>query len=149
MPDFDFSPFWRSSVGFDRMFNALQNALQVPEEAHNWPPYNIRKTGEDAYRIELAVAGFTQDQLSITAQQNVLIVNGKETPREGEYLYQGIASGPFERRFSLADFIKVVGASFSNGILCIDLVREVPEAMKPRKITIGGAVPQQIEQKVA
>jgi molecular chaperone IbpA len=150
MRDFDFSPFSRSSVGFDRMFQALESALAGPQAQADWPPYNIRQTGQAAYRIELAVPGFTPEEISITAQQNVLTVSGKKADQTDGYLYQGIAGGTFERRFSLADFIKVTGADVANGLLLIDLVREVPEEMKPRRIEIGrGSSQQQIEGKVA
>lgn len=152
MREFDFSPFSRSSIGFDRMFHALESTLRVPEAAEAWPPYNIGKTGEGAFRIELAVAGFTVDELTITAHQNVLIVAGKKANQaEAQYLYRGIPAGGFERRFSLADFIKVAGADYSDGILSISLVREVPEEMKPRNITINGTSGQQrtIEHKAA
>jgi len=151
MSDFDFSPFSRSSIGFDRMFGVLENALRVPDTESSWPPYNIAKTGEGNYRINLAVAGFTPDELSITAQQNVLIVEGQKAVSQGsEYLYRGIMADRFERRFSLADFIKVKDADYANGILSIDLVREIPEEMKPRKIAIGQtSQPMSIEHKAA
>jgi molecular chaperone IbpA len=149
MREFDFSPFSRSSVGFDRMFQALESALPTPEAQADWPPYNIRQTGQGAYRIELAVPGFTPEEISITAQQNVLTVSGKKADQADGYLYRGIAGGAFERRFSLADFIKVTGADVANGLLLIDLVREVPEEMKPRRIEIGRArAQQQIEGNV-
>jgi molecular chaperone IbpA len=150
MLNVDFSPFMRSSVGFDRMFDALENALSVPEDT-GWPPYNIRKTGDASYRIELAVPGFKPEEVSITAQQNVLTVTGKRPEGEkNEYLYRGIAAGSFERRFSLADFVKVTGANLEHGVLRIDLVREIPEEMRPRKIAINaGPQPPTIEHKAA
>ena len=145
MRDFDFSPFSRASIGFDRMFNALETSLRRPESAGDWPPYNIRKTGDGTYRLELAVSGFTADELSIVQQQNALVVTGKQAAAQtGEYLHRGITGGSFERRFSLADFIRVTGAGMADGILAIDLAREVPEAMKPRKIDIGSA-PKTVE----
>ncbi len=151
MSDFDFSPFSRSSVGFDRMFNALESSLRSVDVERNWPPYNIARTGEGAFRIELAVAGFSPDELSITAQQNLLIVAGqKGETQDSEYLHRGIMAGSFERRFSLADYVKVKNADFTNGILSVDLVREIPEEMKPRRVEIGRS-PQQdtIEHKAA
>ena len=150
MREFDFSPFSRSSVGFDRMFQALETALTGPEAQADWPPYNIRQVGQGAYRIELAVPGFAPEEISITAQQNVLAVSGKKANQADRYLYRGIAGDTFERRFSLADFIKVTGAEVSNGLLLIDLVREVPEEMKPRRIEIGRSrAQQQIEGTAA
>jgi molecular chaperone IbpA len=140
MRSIDFAPLTRSTIGFDRLFDLLQTAAQPTEADGGYPPYNIARTGENGYRLELAVAGFSPEQLSITAQQGQLIVAGRKSSGNGSaYLYQGIPGGSFERRFQLADFLKVTGASFADGILAIDLVREVPEAMKPRKIAIGGA----------
>jgi molecular chaperone IbpA len=133
---YDYAPLFRSSVGFDRVFNLLENA-QRARSISDWPPYDIVKTGDDAYRISIAVAGFAQDDLDITFQSNLLVVTGKkqETPNEG-YLHRGIAGRPFEHRFELADHVRVNGADLSNGLLSIDLVREIPEALKPRKIDI-------------
>jgi len=146
----DLTPFSRSSIGFDRMFNMLENATQLAP-AENYPPYNIERTGEDTYRITIAVAGFTPDDLTLTAQANQLVVSGNRPQSdETEYLYQGIAGRAFRREFSLADHVKVAGASLNNGMLVIDLVREVPEAMRPRKIEIGNrSKPQQIEGRAA
>jgi molecular chaperone IbpA len=145
----DFAPLSRATIGFDRLFDMLDNAMQF-EQADNYPPYNIEKTGEDAYRISLAVAGFTPDELSITSEPNQLIVAGKKAQTgNGAYLYQGIAGRSFQRQFSLADYVKVVGANLTNGILAIDLVHEVPEAMKPRRIEIANRNQPQIEGKVA
>jgi molecular chaperone IbpA len=146
----DFTPLSRATIGFDRLFNMLDDTMQF-EQADNYPPYNIEKTGEDAYRITLAVAGFTPDELSITSEPNQLIVAGKkaQTIGNGEYLYQGIAGRPFRRQFSLADYVKVVSANLTNGILAIDLVRDVPEAMKPRRIEIANRNQPQIEGSVA
>jgi molecular chaperone IbpA len=139
---FDFAPFRRSTVGFDRLFDMLENNSFGPAQ-ENYPPFDLRKVGDNEYRIELAVAGFKPDELDITAQQNVLIVSGRKN-EEGEdkgadYVYRGIANRSFERRFALADHIQVKGADIRDGLLAIDLVREIPEAMKPRKINIGGS----------
>ncbi|MDK1384839.1 Hsp20 family protein [Sinorhizobium sp. 8-89] len=130
----DFTPFYRSSIGFDRMFDLLENASL---NADNWPPYNIVKLGEDAYRIVIAVAGFAEDELTITHEANMLVVNGaKSEDKEEEYLHQGLAVRPFARRFELADHVLVEGAKLENGLLVINLRREIPEEMKPRRITI-------------
>jgi len=133
---YDYAPLFRSSVGFDRIFNLLENA-QRARSISDWPPYDIVKTGDDSYRISIAVAGFSQDDLDITFQSNLLTVTGKkqEAPTDA-YLHRGIAGRPFEHRFELADHVRVNGADLSNGLLSIDLVREVPEAMKPRKIDV-------------
>jgi molecular chaperone IbpA len=131
----DFTPFFRSTIGFDRMLDALENA-QV-EQFDSFPPYDIEKLGEDRYRITLAVAGFHEDELDVVAQSNVLIVSGRKRDEgEGTYLHRGIAARSFERRFDLADFVEVGEARLSDGLLLIDLVREVPEEMKPRRIEI-------------
>ncbi|RWM74511.1 Hsp20 family protein [Mesorhizobium sp.] len=145
----DFTPLFRSSVGFDRIFNMLEDASRV-STIDNWPPYDIAKVGEDDYRITMAVAGFSRDELTITHQPNMLVVSGSQTGEDnGEYLYRGIADRAFERRFELADHVKVAGAGLENGLLTVDLKREIPEEMKPRRIAIGGnaakAKPQQIE----
>jgi molecular chaperone IbpA len=133
----DFSPLWRSSIGFDRMLNLLDEVTRF-EPADNSPPYNIEKTGEDAYRITIAVAGFTPDELTLTAQPNLLVVSGDKADSEAHrYLHRGIAARTFERQFQLAEFVKVVGARLDQGLLMIDLVREVTEAMKPRRIEIA------------
>lgn len=133
MTNYDFAPLWRSTVGFDHLFDMLNNP-PVPE---TYPPYDITRLGDDSYRISLAVAGFSQDEIAITAQQNTLLVSGKkERKTEGDTLYQGISSRSFERRFSLADHVEVASASMENGLLQIDLVRKIPEAMKPRRIEI-------------
>ena len=139
MDRFDFSPLFRSTIGFDRLTRMVDAATRVDTASLAYPPYNIEKTGEDAYRLTMAVAGFSQDELDITSQENTLLVTGKAKKDEGEdrYLHRGIARRAFERRFSLADHIKVVGASLVNGMLHVDLVREVPEAAKPRKVQIG------------
>jgi molecular chaperone IbpA len=133
----DFSPLFRSSIGFDRMLNALEAASRV-ETIDNWPPYDIVKTGEDDYRIAMAVAGFSDDELTITQEQNMLFVAGQKTSSdEVHYLHRGIAGRSFQRRFELADHVKVVGAGLVNGLLTVDLKREIPEEMKPRQIEIA------------
>jgi molecular chaperone IbpA len=151
MDPFDFSPLFRSTIGFDRMARLLDSAARVDSAGHAYPPYNIEKTGEDAYRLTMAVAGFARDELDVTVHENSLTVTGKAKngENEGRYLHRGIARRAFERRFSLADHIKVVGASVDNGMLHVDLVHEVPEAMKPRKIEIGGGQPRLAAQKAA
>jgi molecular chaperone IbpA len=136
MRTFDPTPLWRSTVGFDRLFNLLDESLRLTGE-DPYPPYNIERTGEDHYRIALALAGFTPEEVTITAEQNVLTVEGRKAEKgEHQYLYQGISAHPFRRVFNLADYVQVKGASFEGGLLQIDLVREVPEAMKPRRIAI-------------
>ena len=141
---FDFAPYRRSTVGFDRLFDMLENTSSQAQE--NYPPFDLIKTGENDYRIELAVAGFKPEEIDITAQQNVLLVSGRKTEdneRKGaDYIYRGIANRSFERRFALADHIQVRGADMKDGVLAIELVREIPEAMKPRKIDIGGSQPK-------
>lgn len=136
----DWTPYRRSTVGFDRLFEFLENA---GASAENYPPFDIERTGEDAYRITIAVAGFKREEIDITAHQNMLTVAArKAAPAEGEarqLLYSGIATRAFERRFQLADFVRVTAADLADGLLVIDLVREVPEAMKPHKISIGSA----------
>jgi len=135
-------PFWRTSIGFDRLFDLMDESLRFEPEDH-YPPCNIVRTGENAYRISLAVAGFKPDQLSITVNQNMLIVAGRSAGEQGnaEYLYHGIAGRPFERRFNLADYVYVKGASLDAGLLQIELERELPEAMKPRRIEIKTGQP--------
>ena len=139
MNRFDFSPYRRSMVGFDRVFDMLENQTRQTS-GDNYPPFNIERRGADAYRITLAVAGFKPDDIDITAQQNLLVVKGarKDEATEGQFLHVGIANRGFERRFELADFVRVDQADLADGLLTIDLVREVPEAMKPKKIAIGG-----------
>ena len=139
MTTFDFSPLYRTSIGFDRLAS-LMSAATRPEQGNGYPPYNIRMTGENQYQITMAVAGFSEDELDITTEQSRLLVTGQrneEQDEQGEYLYRGIATRSFERRFNLADHVKVVSASLENGLLHIDLEREIPEAMKPRTIKIG------------
>jgi molecular chaperone IbpA len=156
MDRFDFSPLYRSTIGFDRLTRLVDAATRVDSTAVAYPPYNIERTGEDAYRLTMAVAGFSPGELDITVQENTLLVMGKgqkEDENAGGYLHRGIARRAFERRFSLADHMKVVGASLDNGLLYVDVVREVPEAAKPRTIEIGTTVgslqPQVTEQKAA
>ncbi len=138
MTRFDFTPYRRSTVGFDRLFDLLENNARGGS-GDNYPPFNIERRGEDAYRITLAVAGFRSQDLEITAQQNLLVVEGRKREEEGagEMLHLGIANRGFERRFELADFVRVANAGLADGLLVIDLVREIPEAMKPKKINIG------------
>lgn len=150
----DFSPLYRSTVGFDRLFTMLDSLGQPEGGGQTYPPYNIEKTGEDAYRISMAVAGFAEDEISIEAHRNVLTVKGErneQTESDGsELLYRGIASRAFERRFQLADHVDVVGAALKNGLLHIDLKRNIPEELKPRKIAItsvNGDTSRQIEAK--
>ena len=137
MTTYDFSPLYRSAIGFERMANLLSNASRV-EQSGGYPPYNIQSTGDDQYRITMAVAGFSESDLDITSEQNTLTVVGKRDTGEDEsnYLYRGIAERAFERRFQLADHVRVSGARMENGLLHIDLVRELPEAMKPQTIAI-------------
>jgi molecular chaperone IbpA len=150
MRTIDFAPLWRSTVGFDRLFNLLDDSARWTGE-DNYPPYNIERTGEDHYQIALALAGFTPEDVTITAEQNVLTVEGRKAEKNGQqYLYQGISTRPFRRVFNLADFVEVKSASFEGGLLKIELVRQVPEAMKPRRIAIGaGNGNRTIEHKKA
>jgi molecular chaperone IbpA len=153
MRQFDLTPVYRNTVGFDRLFSMLDNMVGV-DSAPTYPPYNIERTGENAYRISVAVAGFTDQDLGIEVKENALTIRGEkkpaETERNAELLYQGIAARTFERRFQLADGVQVTGAVLENGLLHVDLVREIPEAKKPRQIPINGRVPQQtIEAKKA
>ncbi|MGZ2488220.1 molecular chaperone IbpA [Rhizobium pisi] len=132
----DFSPLFRSSIGFDRMLNALEAASRT-ETSDSWPPYDIVKTGENDYRIVMALAGFSQDELAMTQEQNMLIVSGQKANGDDvQYLHRGIGSGSFQRRFELADHVRVMGAGLVNGLLTIDLKRDIPEEMKPRQIEI-------------
>lgn len=148
MRNLDLSPLFRSTIGFDHLDKLFEAAFRDASRDVSYPPYNILKVGPDKYRITMAVAGFGEKDLDITAQENVLTVRGQiQEPEKGvEYLHRGIAQRPFEHRFQLADHVKVVGAKLVNGLLDVELVREVPEAMKPRKIEIGGtAQPRVIE----
>ncbi len=138
MRTYDLTPLLRSTIGFDRFNWLLEAGAKLDENALSYPPYNIEKTGEDDYRITMAVAGFSAEDIDVTAKENTLVISGKALPeREGAtYLHRGVAGRAFERRFELADTIKVVGASLENGLLHVDLVREIPEALKPRRIAI-------------
>jgi molecular chaperone IbpA len=144
----NFDPFWRSSVGFDRVLDLMDESLRYQPE-NNYPPYNILRIGENSYRISLAVAGFKRDQISVTVQQNTLIVAGRGSQNaEHDYVHRGIAARDFERRFGLADFVEVKDATFEDGLLQIDLARELPEAMKPKRIEIrSGKVAQDNKSK--
>lgn len=139
----DFAPLYRSTIGFDRLFSMLDN-MNGSEQAQTYPPYNIERTGENTYRISMAVAGFSEDDLSIESKEHTLTVTGEKTEQESEtgreVLFRGIAARSFERRFQLADHVEIRSAELENGLLHIDLVREIPEAMKPRKIEIGKSV---------
>ncbi len=137
---YDFTPLYRSVIGFDRMADLIETAMSAPGDTH-YPTYDIEKTGEDAYRISLAAAGFGLEELELVVQPNILIVTGRKAkPDEGRaYLHRGIANQDFERRFELADFVVVRAANYAHGVLSIDLAREVPEALKPRRIEIGQA----------
>ena len=147
MNRFDLTPYRRSMVGFDRLFDMLENHARQ-NSGDNYPPFNIERRGEDAYRITLAVAGFRPDDIDITAQQNLLVVQGrKREDAQGDYLHVGIANRGFERRFELADYVRVEGADLADGLLVIDLVREVPEAMKPKKIALKGQKTLEIVRK--
>lgn len=140
MRTFDLSPLYRSTVGFDRLFQLLDQSSGYDAPQASYPPYNIEKTGDDAYRVSLAVAGFAESDLSIETRDNSLTIRGDRTgshPDREAVLYQGIAARAFERRFHLADYVVVTGASLENGLLHVELVRQVPEAKKPRQIAIG------------
>jgi molecular chaperone IbpA len=149
MRQFDLAPLYRNTVGFDRLFSMLDQLVSV-DAAPSYPPYNIERTGENAYRISVAVAGFTDSDLSIEVKENALTIRGEKKAsedRKAEVLYQGIAARTFERRFQLADGVQVTGAALENGLLHVDLVRQIPEAKKPRLIPITGRspAPQTIE----
>jgi molecular chaperone IbpA len=149
MRSFDLTPLYRSTVGFDRLFSLLDNYGGADGTVPSYPPYNIERTGENAYRITVAVAGFTDQDINIEAKENTLTIRGEksaeETEDKGEVLYQGIAARAFERRFQLAEHVTVRGASLENGLLHVDLVREIPEAKKPRQIPIGNSKSKVIE----
>jgi len=155
MRTFDLAPLYRSTVGFDRMFSLFDQVAGHGDTAPGYPPYNIERTGENDYRITVAVAGFSEADLSIEAKENTLTIRGekkvKNDEQKGETLYQGIAARTFERVFQLADFVQVKGAALENGLLHVDLVREIPEAKKPRQIPIGtaNAKAKVVEQKAA
>ena len=150
MRSFDLTPFYRSTIGFDRLFSLLDQANA--DGAPGYPPYNIERTGDNTYRISVAVSGFSESELSIVAKENTLTIRGEKVSNENggdpsEVLYRGIASRAFERAFQLADFVQVKNASLENGLLHVDLVREIPEAKKPRSIPIG--IARAVENKVA
>ena len=150
MRTFDFTPLWRSTIGFDHLADLVDNSLRQATD-DNYPPYNIERSSEDHYRITLALAGFAPDDVTVTAEQNTLTIEGRKADKdEREYLYQGIAARPFRRVFNLADYVQVKEASFKDGVLTIDLAREIPEAMRPRRIAINGdGKSRQIDQKTA
>ncbi|HEU0135526.1 MAG TPA: Hsp20 family protein [Allosphingosinicella sp.] len=145
--NFDFTPYRRSTVGFDRLFDLLENGAGW-QGADNYPPFDLERISEDGYRITLAVAGFRPDEIDVTAQQNLLIVSGRKNGEDkGQYIHRGIANRAFERRFGLADYVQVRSAEIKDGMLSIELVREIPEEMKPRKIEIGGGRAQVSDQR--
>ena len=154
MRTYDLAPLYRSTVGFDQLFSLLDQGVEGA--APGYPPYNIERTGDNEYRVTVAVAGFAERELSIVAKENTLTIRGeknaKEEEKRGDVLYQGIAARAFERVFQLADFVQVKGAKLENGLLHVDLVREIPEAKKPRTIPIGGGKAEEhksVEQKQA
>jgi len=151
MRTIDFSPLFRHSVGFERMQRLLDASTRMESSAPSYPPYNIEQMGEDAYRISLAVAGFGEQDLDVTVEENTLVVTGKlaDNPEDKTFLHRGIAGRAFERRFELADHIKVVGGSLVNGLLNIDLDREIPEEKRPRKIVIETKETKRIDKKAA
>jgi molecular chaperone IbpA len=150
MTTFDLAPLWRSTIGFDRLIDLMEDTVRMTG-GDNYPPYNIERVDEDHYQIAVALAGFTPDEVTITAEQNLLTLEGRKADKGAhQYLYQGISSRPFRRVFNLADYVQVKGASFENGTLKIDLVREVPEAMRPRQIAINaGSEDHQLDHKQA
>ncbi len=146
MRTYDLNPLWRSTIGFDRFFD-LVDAAQHAGSDDNYPPCNVERLSEDRYQISLALAGFSPDDIAITAEQNVLTVEGRKADKgQREFLYQGISARPFKRQFNLADYVQVRGAAFDNGLLQVELVREIPEAMKPRRIAIDNAAASNIQQ---
>lgn len=148
MTTIDFTPLYRSTIGFDRMASMIDNALRSDSTPASYPPYNIEALGDDRYTITIAVAGFGEDEIDISVEKGVLTVRGKKSDSgEHNYLYQGIANRAFERKFNLADHVEVTGAGLTNGLLAIELVKEIPEAMKPRKIAINGVTSQVIEHQ--
>ncbi len=142
---YDWTPLWRSTVGFDRLFDAFDEVQKASED--NYPLYNIERLDENRFQISVALAGFASDEIALTVEQNVLTLEGRKAEKEGKtYLYRGISARPFRRQFTLADHVEVKSARLENGLLVIDLVREVPEAMKPRKIAINGGAPAKVAQ---
>ena len=148
MNTFDFTPLFRSAIGFDRLAHALETANRA--DAGGYPPYNIELTGDDEYRITLAVAGFRSDELELEVRDNMLKVSGRKKPEDGDrkFMHRGIANRNFERSYQLADYVRVDGADLQDGLLHIDLVREIPEAMKPRRIEIRSQADKQLEEKI-
>ena len=137
MKSYDLTPFWKSSIGFDHLFDLMENEAHRYAAESNYPPYNIERTGEDTYTVALALAGFSPDEISITARQNVLTVEGERQERgEHTYIYRGISARPFRREFNLAEHVEVRGATWDNGLLKVELLRQVPEAMKPHRIPV-------------
>ena len=151
MRTFDFSPLFRSTVGFDRMTQLLDSAMQGADHVDSYPPYNIEKRSDDSYRITIAVAGFGADDIEVTAREDTLAIRAKtkDANENRAYLHRGIAGRAFERTFQLADHIRIVGADLENGLLNVDLERQVPEELKPRRIEIKSSSPKSIEQKAA
>ena len=148
MRNYDFTSLCRSTVGFDRIFDLLDETQRTVEE--HYPPYNIERLGEDRYQISLALAGFNPDEITVAAEQNVLTIEGRKGDEpERDYLYRGISARPFKRQFNLADYVEVKNAAFDSGLLRIELVREIPEAMKPRRIPIGGSTEQITDEQAA
>ena len=146
MRTYDFAPLWRSTIGFDRLFDLLDATQRAAGEDH-YPLYNIERLGQDRYQISLALAGFSPDEIAVTAEQNVLTIEGRKADKEQrDYIHQGISARHFKRQFNLADYVQVKGAAFDNGLLQIELVREVPEAMKPRRISIAGSPASNVAQ---
>src|SRR5437016_5026093 len=140
MRTYDFSPLWRSTIGFDRLFDLAEAAAEHADE-DRYPPYNIERLGEDHYQISLALAGFSPDEISVTAEQNVVTVEGDKAEKaDRDFMYQGISTRRFKRQFNLADYVQVKSAAFDNGLLKIELVREIPEAMKPRRIAVNAVI---------
>jgi len=148
---YDWTPLWRSTIGFDRLFDVLDEVQRTAEESY--PPYNIERHDENRFQISVALAGFTPDEVALTVEHNVLTLEGRKGEKEGKtFLHRGISARSFKRQFTLADHVEVKGARFENGLLIIDLVRDIPEAMKPRRIEINSAIPSnvtQIEAKAA
>jgi molecular chaperone IbpA len=144
---YDFAPLWRSTIGFDRLFDLVDAAQHQAGTEDNYPPCNVERVEEDRYQISLAVAGFSPDEIEITAEQNILTVEGRKAEKQQrEFLHQGISSRPFKGQFNLADYVQVKGAAFDNGLLQIELVRELPETMKPRRISIAGSSASNVRQ---
>ncbi|UVO33432.1 Hsp20 family protein [Bradyrhizobium arachidis] len=145
---YDWTPLWRSTIGFDRLFDVLDEVQRTSEETY--PPYNIERTGENQFQISVALAGFAPDDVTLTVEQNVLALEGRRAEKDDRhFLHRGISARSFKRQFTLADHVEVKGARFENGLLIVDLMREIPEAMKPRRIAINGAAANQIEAKAA